>query len=176
MAAPAGTTLTYQWTRDGAAIPGATGLTYTLTAADTPHTIAVLETATNAAGSVTVTSATVAVGASTFVPATFTYDWQTDRSGTFASTGAATTNQAYVVTLGDVGHEIRCRVIATNPGGSTIATSAPVGPVAPSYGTYSKPPFTSLRVWFDGQELTITFPYDPKSQEEAWLLDSILGR
>lgn len=44
-------TITQQWLRDGAAIPGATGTTYTLAAADVGALITCRETATNAAGS-----------------------------------------------------------------------------------------------------------------------------
>lgn len=44
-------TLTYQWTRDGANIAGATSASYTLVAADVPgHTLTVVETATNSQG------------------------------------------------------------------------------------------------------------------------------
>lgn len=50
-------TLTYQWTRDGASIAGATGASYTLVAADVPgHVIAVNETAANGVSSLTVTN------------------------------------------------------------------------------------------------------------------------
>lgn len=48
-------TLTYQWTRDGANITGATATSYTLVAADVPgHSIACVETATNAQGATSV--------------------------------------------------------------------------------------------------------------------------
>lgn len=45
--------LTYRWFADGVLIFGATGLTYTFTAAETGKTVTVEESATNAAGTVT---------------------------------------------------------------------------------------------------------------------------
>jgi hypothetical protein len=44
-------TYTYVWTRDGAPIPGATGLTYTLVEADVTFMIGLVVTGTNAGGS-----------------------------------------------------------------------------------------------------------------------------
>jgi hypothetical protein len=51
----------YQWLRDGAAIKGATGGTYTVLAGDVGHSLACAVTAANAAGSATARSAPVAV-------------------------------------------------------------------------------------------------------------------
>lgn len=52
-------TLSYQWLRDGAIIPGATGTTYTLQAADETAEITVREVATNSKGTVAVVSVEV---------------------------------------------------------------------------------------------------------------------
>lgn len=50
-------TLTYQWTRDGTNIAGATTASYTLVAADVPgHVITCVETATNAQGATSATA------------------------------------------------------------------------------------------------------------------------
>jgi len=46
-------TLTYQWTRDGANIAGATAITYVLVAADKSHVIGCVTTATNSVGATT---------------------------------------------------------------------------------------------------------------------------
>ncbi len=51
----------YQWLRDGTAIPGATGSTYAIVAADAGHGLSCRVTATNAAGSATSVSASVDV-------------------------------------------------------------------------------------------------------------------
>ena len=60
-------------------------------------------------------------GAWTGSPESFSYAWTRDGA---AVTGA--TGPTYVVTLADVDHALRCVVTATNDGGSTKATSAPV--------------------------------------------------
>jgi hypothetical protein len=52
-------TFTYQWTRDGANIAGATAVTYTLVAADVGHLIGCTVTGTNSGGTGTSTSNTV---------------------------------------------------------------------------------------------------------------------
>ena len=68
-------TLSYQWRRDGAAITGETGTTYTITLADSGADIDVVETATNSAGSAS--QASNAITADTFTaPDAFTApDW-----------------------------------------------------------------------------------------------------
>lgn len=53
------TTFSYQWYRDGVAIPGATGLAYVLTADDVGALMTCRETATNGAGSVSADSNTL---------------------------------------------------------------------------------------------------------------------
>lgn len=54
-------TYAYQWKRGGVAIVGATGTTYTLVGADSGTNLSLSVTATNGAGSVTATSANVAI-------------------------------------------------------------------------------------------------------------------
>lgn len=68
---PNRTTVSYQWKRDGVAIPGANGATYVLTEADAGSSVTVTVTASNRAGASSATSlptATVA-GAAAAVPA-----------------------------------------------------------------------------------------------------------
>ncbi|HEX5617208.1 MAG TPA: hypothetical protein VFX51_02240, partial [Solirubrobacteraceae bacterium] len=57
---PAGADYAYAWQRDGTDIAGATGLTYTLQAADVGRTVRVKVTATNVDGSAVATSAATA--------------------------------------------------------------------------------------------------------------------
>jgi hypothetical protein len=52
---------------------------------------------------------------------------------------AGATGRTYVLTSADVGHDIACRVTATNAGGQVQATSAPVTPTA-SLGSIAGPP------------------------------------
>ncbi|RWR32531.1 hypothetical protein D2T31_00670 [Sinirhodobacter populi] len=68
-----GPIVTLQWLRNGAAISGATGLTYLLIAADAGANISVRATATNAGGSVSATS--TAVGPVTEGGGIVTPDW-----------------------------------------------------------------------------------------------------
>ncbi len=56
---PEGTTLTYQWLRDGAEIPGATSSTYTFAGADAGHSIQCQTKASNAGGATVQASAPV---------------------------------------------------------------------------------------------------------------------
>lgn len=56
-------TFTYQWTRDGADIEGATGSTHVIAAGDQGTNVAVVVTATNIAGSASAQSADTAVPA-----------------------------------------------------------------------------------------------------------------
>jgi hypothetical protein len=58
---------TYQWQRDGSAIPGATAPGYIVAAADQGHTLTCAVTASNAGGSATATSPGVAVAAAQVV-------------------------------------------------------------------------------------------------------------
>lgn len=53
--------IAHQWEANGVPISGATGLTYTTTAAEAGKSVNVLETATNAAGSASTTSNAIVV-------------------------------------------------------------------------------------------------------------------
>jgi len=149
-----GYTVSYQWKRGGTAIPGATGATYTLGAADAGQSITCAVTRTNIRGSASVTTAatgtvtkliavntaiptlspttlfpgavvTCSPGAWNYHPTTYNYQWR--RNGV-AISGA--TNPTYLVATGDVGATFSCAVTATNPAGTSgavvSATSSPV--------------------------------------------------
>lgn len=159
---PDGATLTYQWLRDGAVIPGAAGPTYVVQAADLAAEIKVRVTAT--AGDVVVTktsdgTAEVYPGRFTTVapivtgdartdgvlsvdpgvwspaPTTFRYQWR--RDGT-AITGA--TYSTYAVRAGDVGHAITVTVKGSSPGFVTASrASAKLVPVKATFTTIPTP-------------------------------------
>ncbi|CAB4912415.1 unannotated protein [freshwater metagenome] len=78
----------YAWRRGGVAIPGATGTSYALVAADAGRTISVAVTATNAGGSATAVSDGVAVTAAPATPST--------RVGVTINGGAEATSTAAV--------------------------------------------------------------------------------
>jgi len=65
-------------------------------------------------------------------PMTFSYRWERcdDAGGTTCVDIAGATAGTYVLAGGDVGKWVRVTVVATNPGGTVGATSAPTGPVA----------------------------------------------
>jgi hypothetical protein len=137
-------TFSYQWLRDGNAIPGATTAVRTITAADGGHSLSCVVTATGRGGTGDpATSQGKSVqGAPTLVTApsitgtprpgrtltcsrgtwqgatTFAYAWQ--RNG--ATIPGATTTK---LTLGggDVGATISCVVTASNTSGSTAANA-----------------------------------------------------
>lgn len=159
-------TLTRQWRRCGAAgggcanIAGATGLSYTLVAADVGKTLRLRNTATNVAGTASAQSApsalvTTSAPVNTSPPAlTGTpRDGQTltAASGTWVGTGTITTSRqwlrcdasgascatisgqagaSYALAPADVGSTIRVRITATNATGSTTAESAPTADVS----------------------------------------------
>jgi hypothetical protein len=144
------TTYTYQWSRDGNQIAGATSNTYLVVAGDEGHTLTCTVTASNAAGAgapatssgvlvptpvVAPTnsappaiSGTVAVGqklscsAGTWTgsPSSFSYQWSRERQAIAGATGAS-----YTVQEIDQGHTLACTVTASN-GATAIATSAGV--------------------------------------------------
>jgi lysophospholipase L1-like esterase len=134
-------------------VAGATGSTYLLGSNDVDSTIRVSVTATNSGGAASATSAATAVvkdppvntvlpvisgpahegqtlvtttGDWTGSPTGYAYQWRRCNStgGTCANISGAT-NASYVPTGPDVGSTIRVVVTATNPGGSTPATSDP---------------------------------------------------
>jgi Kelch motif protein/galactose oxidase-like protein len=153
------TSYAYQWQDCNSAgnscsdISGATSQTYVLQTSDVGDTIRVQETATNAGGHATATSAQTAVvlplppantslptisgtttqgqtlteapGAWTHSPTSYAYQWQDcDSAGTNCSAIGGATNQTYVLQATDVGHTIRVKETATNAGGSGNAASA----------------------------------------------------
>jgi hypothetical protein len=144
---------TYQWKRGagvGTNIPGATGITYTLTGSDIGLVVKCTVTATNASGSASATSADSAVitanvvaPVNTVLPViddTTPTENQTLNTNNGSWTGAPTptftykwkrgaayipgaTAIAYAVVTADVGSTIASEVTATNTGGTATATS-----------------------------------------------------
>jgi hypothetical protein len=74
--------LSYQWRRDGVAISGATGSTYTIVIADNGADIDVLETATNVMGAVSEASNAITVDTFTAPNAFTAPDWGVANDGT----------------------------------------------------------------------------------------------
>ena len=142
----------YQWNRDGSAIPGATGSSYTVQGADQGHTLTCTVIASNSAGAGTgATSAGVAVAAAAGVPVdtapptisgtpgpgdrltcstgvwsnaptAYAYTW---KRGGAAIPGA--TGSTYAVQIPDEATTLTCTVIASNAAGAGApATSAGV--------------------------------------------------
>jgi Domain of unknown function (DUF5122) beta-propeller len=65
----------------------------------------------------------------------YTYQWLRD-----GATITGTTSASYALTAADAGHQLACRVTASNLGGSVNATSAPVSVPAPPAPPSSKAP------------------------------------
>ena len=159
-------TFTYQWLRDGGAIPGATDQDYMLTTDDEGHSIACRVTATNAGGSNAATSNAIDVPvpsspppANTVAPSlsgsarvgqrlhcdpgtwsgspTLAFQWLRDG---VPIPGA--TLQTYTPVDADAGHAISCRVTATNAGGSSQIESTAVVPAARPQTIRGTPAFT----------------------------------
>lgn len=139
-------TYTYQWTRDGSNISGATSSSYTVVGADTGAVIACVVKATNTEGNASATSngigPIIGIPFNTAVPAitgTATEDETlTGTNGTWAANPTATyalqwkrdavaidgaNASTYVLTTDDVGAVITLTVTATNSYGSVSATS-----------------------------------------------------
>lgn len=171
-------TFTYQWTRNGSNIGGATGSQYTTQVADVGATIRSVVTATNASGSDTATSSNNIVvdgvaPANTVVPAvtggpnvgtvltttngtwtgtpTPTYARQWKRDGVNISGATATT---YTLVAADAGHAITCTVTATNSAGSAQATSNAVTAVGSAPANTVLPNITGTAEV--GQVLTVS--------------------
>ena len=155
---------TYQWKRDGATIAGEVATTHTVVTADQSHTLTCTVTATNPTGSTPATSAGTAIPAGAVAPAntvlpaitgtatvgntltcsqgtwsgsptSYAYQWK--RDGT--QLGGKTTS-TYVVDVNDKDTTLTCTVTATNPQGSTPATSA--GVLIPGDPWAALPPVT----------------------------------
>ncbi len=150
-------TFAYGWERCAAggggcsAIPGATAGSYRATAADAGHTLRVVVTATNAAGTGSASSATTGGVVATpkaesrprisgkpqlgrrisarsgrwlWSPTSFEYQWlRCSQKGTRCHPIKRATHARYHLTRRDAGHRLRVRVIALNPAGSHKATS-----------------------------------------------------
>jgi hypothetical protein len=168
-------TYTYAWDRCAtngascAAIGGATAQTYKAVAADGSHTLRVVVTATNAAGSGQATSAFVSISSvsapvNTVAPAvtgtakqgqtlstttgtwtggslTYVYLWYRCDAGETNCTSISGAGAAtYVTTATDVGRYIISIIVASNGAGSSRANSNAIGPVAASTTTPPPPP------------------------------------
>jgi alpha-tubulin suppressor-like RCC1 family protein len=140
-ATPSATTTTRTWLRDGVAIPGATGASYTLTRADAGRRVAVRVQVARAGyltPAPTISSPVPVAAVNTKAPsfrgkavvgrklrasrgtwfgAGYTYSVQWLRNGK-AIRGA--TAKTYVLTAKDMGKRISLRVVATKPGFATV--------------------------------------------------------
>lgn len=147
-------TFAYQWRSNGVALPGATGTTYVVVAADAGASLSCVVTASNVAGSVPLATAPVVVPTA---PVFVTQPVLTIQNGTVArlnrrlncSQGAATSTAAvsytrqwqrngqpiagataanYTVAAADVGQTITCAVTARAGGFTTTAVTNAVVP------------------------------------------------
>ncbi|GAA4708715.1 hypothetical protein [Nocardioides conyzicola] len=141
----------YGWQRGGTTIAGATSSTYVVTATDAGTSLTCVVTATNSFGSTTRSSAAVVVvGGSLVAPVLVTApsitgtptvgETLTCDAGTWSGTGITYTRRwrrdgltilgatatTYATVPADADTELSCVVTATNAGGTTDATSAPV--------------------------------------------------
>lgn len=141
-------TLGYQWLREGQPIPGQTGTTYTTTPDDANLDLSCRETASNAAGSATQTSAPVrvvplppvlevspAVGGEPWVggeascstgiwrnaPESYSFRWLVDGSPV-----AGATERPFRLNESHLGRSLACEVTAANSAGAAVAQSTPV--------------------------------------------------
>ncbi|MBI2245841.1 MAG: hypothetical protein HYU55_18490 [Nocardioides sp.] len=144
----------YQWRRDGAAISGATGTTYVVTATDSGRALTCTVTASNSSGSVPQTSAPVTVTADspvntvppivsgsanigealTCLPGawsgsgvSYEYAWKRNNVAIPLATWSS-----YTILSEDVGASLTCTVTARNGQGTAQATSAGFGIGGPS--------------------------------------------
>lgn len=160
------TRFAYQWRRCDAAgasctvVAGATGSTYSVTAADVGSTLRVAVTASNASGSKTAVSLQTAVvsaaappvntalptiggvaqqgqtltgstGTWTGSPTSFAYQWQhCDPAGSPCVNVTNATGPTYGVGAGDVGFRLLLAVTATNAFGASTAVSVPTSVVS----------------------------------------------
>lgn len=179
---PSPVTLAYQWNRAGAAIAGATGSTYALTAADQGKAITVTVTGSktgyNSVAKTSAATAAVAAGTLTYstptitgtlnvgstltanpgawgpAPVTLSYQWY--RSGV-AVTGATATT--YALTSTDAGKQMSVRVTGTKAGYQGFyATSASTAAIGGATLAYSTPTITG----------TVKYGYTLTANPGAW--------
>lgn len=97
-------------------------------------------------------------------------DYQWLRNGT---NRPASTNATVTLTVADVGAQMSCRVTATSPGGSGVATSNAVGPVVPLAPTITAAPVvTAPNGTIVGQSVQTTngtWANTPTGYTIAWL-------
>jgi prepilin-type N-terminal cleavage/methylation domain-containing protein len=160
--------------------PGATTNSYTINAADLDDALRVSVTATNAGGSATALSAatssalpaapgntalpttsgaaqegallTAQEGSWTNNPTAYADQWQTDSGAGWADVAGATA-LTYTIRAADIDARVRIRVMATNAGGQTSATSSPTAIVVAAPPTNTTPPTISGQVR-EGQTVT----------------------
>jgi len=148
---------TYQWLREGSAIPGANSSEHEVAPEDQGFALACEVTAKNSAGSVAAHSSWVPIPAeaepvnvelprisgsavlgatlscsegkwTSITAPSLTYQWLREGSAIAGSIGSE-----YKVSSGDQGHSLACEVTATNGAGKTSASSASLAiPAAPS--------------------------------------------
>jgi len=154
-------------------IAGATNASYALAPADVGATVRIAVTATNAGGSATATSSPSGViapdpAANTVAPTVsgierdtqtllanrgtwtgtptiaYAYQWQRcNASGVACADIPGATTFSQTLAPADVGATLRVRVTATNAAGSTTATSAATGVIAPDPPAATSPPTVS---------------------------------
>ena len=160
----------YQWKRDGVAIPGATASTYDLVQADSEAVMTCDVTATNSGGAVTqgssnsVTAGLFQAPINTVLPtlsgtetvgqtltvangtwtgtATITYTYQWKRDGADIS---GETSSTYTLVAADYDAVITCEVTGTNSLGNSSATTAgtaAIAGIAPSFTVESAGSFS----------------------------------
>jgi hypothetical protein len=180
---PTGSTLAYQWLRDGKAITDATGTDYLVGAADIGHAIKVRVSAMLGTTTVTKTSdettdtvkgvfptpRPVVTGeylfGSTFsgTPGAgfpegtaFAYQWQRDGRNIASATAAD-----YALTSADVGHDVRLRVRATLAGYATDYTYSSAVEVQPLHFTATPEPTIDGILRVGGRLTAITGEWQP---------------
>ena len=184
-------------------ISGATSSSYTLTGSDAGKTIRVVVTAINSAGSTPATSSQTGTvqgipapsnstlpaisgtttqgqtlsttnGSWTGSPTSYSYQWRDcNTSGASCTNISGATSSSYTLTSNDAGDTLRVIVTATNPGGSTPATSNQTTTIqapAPSAPTNSTLPAISGTTT-QGQTLSTTngsWTGSPTSYSYQW--------
>ncbi len=146
-------TLTEVWARNGTTIPGATGTSYTVTAADQGETLTCVVTGTNATSSATATSPGDAIPAAAPVTTTTT---QSTTTPTTTTTATDTTSTPTNTTTTPAGTTTTTTPSTTTPlsapaGGAVVTgTPLPEDRLTCSSGTWTGSPSFTYQ-WFRGQ-------------------------